>query len=341
VRLNDNSASASAATSIAPAVTPSVAIAPVIAAEPRRWRVLLRRFGPYAIAGAALAAILSKYSIKDIFAEMQRGNALSLLPWAAVVLVVSLFLVSAADTLIIRASSAATGRPPAYWSVLMAKAGCGLLGALGYAAGHGGYGVWIARKTGIGARLTGGVVLYIISSELLAVSFVASLAVFVGGAEAPSNLKITAATLVVLLSLFKIVGPLLRGPRPSVFEPWRLVSPLRAVLQEVIRIVQISILVMCTWFAARAFGMPIPAEVMASYMPLSLIIGSLPVTIAGFGAVQGAWLLLSPWASGEQVLAFSVLWQLSCMLVGFLRGIPFVRRVVAEIDEGARKPAPS
>jgi hypothetical protein len=58
------------------------------------------------------------------------------------------------------------------------------------------------------------------------------------------------------------------------------------------------------------------------------------------GAVQGVWLLaFEPWAPGEKILAFQFLWQLMVGGSIVLRGLPFVRRVVAEIDEGARAQA--
>jgi len=63
--------------------------------------------------------------------------------------------------------------------------------------------------------------------------------------------------------------------------------------------------------------------------------GSMPVNVAGIGAVQGAWLLLVPWAQGgEQILAFAVLWQRVVGAGMVLRGLPFVRQVASEIERG-------
>ena len=109
----------------------------------------------------------------------------------------------------------------------------------------------------------------------------------------------------------------------------------QALLQQAVRVLQIAWMVSITWLAARAFGMPIPAQAMAAYLPIVLVVGSLPVNVAGFGAVQLAWLRFTPWAPGEQVLAFSFVWQLLCGAAMILRGLPFMRRVIAEIDAGA------
>jgi hypothetical protein len=76
---------------------------------------------------------------------------------------------------------------------------------------------------------------------------------------------------------------------------------------------------------------------MTAYMPIVLVVGSLPINVAGIGAVQLAWLKLAPWSTGERVLAFSFVWQLlwgTCVVV---RGLPFTRRVVTEIAEGRKR----
>jgi hypothetical protein len=102
------------------------------------------------------------------------------------------------------------------------------------------------------------------------------------------------------------------------------------------RTINIYWITLCVWAGANAFGMPIPLVAMTTYFPIVLLVGAMPVNVAGFGAVQGAWLLLAPWAeSGEQVLAFSTLWSLMVGVGVLLRGLPFVRSVAREIDRGA------
>jgi hypothetical protein len=62
-----------------------------------------------------------------------------------------------------------------------------------------------------------------------------------------------------------------------------------------------------------------------------MLVGALPINVAGFGAVQAAWLVFSPWATGEQLLAFQFLWQLWMLLMVVARGAPFVRGAVRDI----------
>ena len=45
--------------------------------------------------------------------------------------------------------------------------------------------------------------------------------------------------------------------------------------------------------------------------------------------------MFTPWAdSGEQLLAFSLLWQLLCLIAVAARGLPFVGTVFSEIARG-------
>jgi hypothetical protein len=297
--------------------------------------LLLRRFAPYAIAVVAIAMVLRRYPPGEIARELQRGDALPLIPLAAVMVITSIFLVGSADWLVMRGCSS----EPSYGRALRGKAGAAVLNVVAYSAHIGGYGLWIARVSGMRATLAGGVVLYILASELAAICILVTMSVASAEVAVGPILRYGAPivggvlVLLMLIAPFGVV-PLARLPR--VFRPWRLISQGRALLQLATRVVHLGSLTLYAWAGANLFGLPVPLGAMFIYFPIVLLVGSLPVNVAGFGAVQGAWLLLVPWATGggEQVLAFSLLWQLLAAAGIVLRGLPFVRRVVAEIDEG-------
>lgn len=298
------------------------------------WRLWLRRLAPWVVAGIAIALVLRKYPADEIAREMQKGNVLAMLPFAAALLTVGLMMVATADYVVIRGCSPR----PRYWVAVRGKTGATLLNLVGYSAQVGGYGVWIARVTGLPAAFAGGVILYILSSELTAVALVASASVWIGGADVPQGFRVGVSVIPVVLVVLKLVGPFnLMGDRaPRLFLPWRYVLQKRSMLQVSIRTAHIYWMVLCTWGAANAFGLDIPLSAMTTYMPIVLVVGSMPVNVAGFGAVQGAWLLLTPWASGERLLAFAVVWQLVLAIGTLARGLPFIRQVVGEIAEGKR-----
>jgi hypothetical protein len=99
------------------------------------------------------------------------------------------------------------------------------------------------------------------------------------------------------------------------------------------------VLIVSTWAAARAFGMPLPFGVVASHLPILLVIAAMPINVGGFGPIQAAWVaFFSPWASGSQILAFHFLWHALVFVAVLLRGAPFLRGVVADVT-GARRAA--
>ena len=86
-----------------------------------------------------------------------------------------------------------------------------------------------------------------------------------------------------------------------------------------------------TWSAA--FGLTIAAWAFVTYLPLALLIGALPINVAGFGAVQTVWVFFfCEWESGARILAFNFLWTFLAALAVIVRGLPFVRGVVREVE---------
>jgi len=196
--------------------------------------------------------------------------------------------------------------------------------------------LWIARRTGSGAARAAGAVLYVMTSDLIAVCAIASASMWLGNLAVPHTLRTLASGIFCVQVLLILVGPHGRVARKvRVFEPWARVPRSWSFLQIAARAFNIAVITAFTWAAARAFGIEVPLGGMGMYMPIILLVSSLPFSVAGFGAAQAAWLLLLPWASGPRILAFQTLWGVFSGTGIILRGLPFVRRVIAEIDAGA------
>jgi len=302
-------------------------------APTRGWKLWLQRVGPWVIAVGVITLVLRKYSFTRIVSEVRQGHLLAMTPWAAALLTIGIVMVALADYMVIRGC---IGRP-SVGVVMRGKIGSTILNIVGYWGQVGGYGVWIARASGSSAGLASGIMLYIVASELCAVSLVACGSIWIGGADVPGAFRIAApaiAGVLIFLKLLREKGAIRMEKLPRIFHPWRLMTRRQAMLQLLLRTVHIYWLVLCVWGGARAFGLEIPLTAMGTYLPIVLVVGSLPVNIGGFGAVQGAWLLLTPWARGEQLLAFSFVWQLLIALGVVVRGLPFIRNVVREIAAG-------
>ncbi len=287
------------------------------------------------ITGVVVTAILVKYPIGRIVAEMQRGNALAMVPVALATTLAIWFTATTGDFVLLRPLAP---RPPRYRYLLKSKAGLSMLNALGMALNYGGFALWIHRVCGCGWRASGGAVLMITLGDLVAVSFIGTAAVLLGGDGLPADTRAQlelVAPIVAGVSALLLFVPGTARPGRAVFEPWRRVPRLNRLVSVMSRCGTIGMIILATWLASRAFGLPVPLQAWASFLPVLLVIGALPVNVGGMGPVQAAWLLLfAPWASGPKILAFQFLWHL-CLVVGlFLRGAPFIRRVIADIARG-------
>lgn len=282
-----------------------------------------------AIAVAIVAAILWKYSLAEIIAQMRAGDSKGLVPYPCAVPALFIFMQCACDGIVLRATLG--DRSPRYVELLRGRAATAIALILGYVFGHGGFGVWLAKKTGASPASVSGVVVYSMTSDLAAVSTIAAASIWIGHADVPRAIGVAASIGALVPIALVVLVPRVEQARVPFFAPWRRVPRALGLVQIAGRVISISFVVLMTWLGARAFGMPIPFAAFATYCPVILLVQSLPVNVGGFGAAQAAWLLLVPWARGEQILAFQFLFGLYMSAAMLVRGLPFVRGVSREI----------
>jgi hypothetical protein len=299
------------------------------------WRTWSLRLAPYLVTAAVVAAILHRYPAGAIARQMGAGHALRMLPYGLVLPFVVWLPYAVFDRVVFEGT---VGRV-ALRDVVRAKAASAILLTLGYFLGGGGYAVWIARTTRASPARAAGAVLYLMSSDLMAVCAVGGTAMWIGRADVPTTLRSVATWVFVVEAALVVLAPYGRWRLPEIFVAWRLVPRGRSFAQIAGRALNIAVLTAFHWGAMRAFGIDIPAGAAAMYVPVILLVTSLPINVAGLGAAQAAWLLLLPWASGPRLLAFQALWNVFSGLGILARGLPFVRGVVREIEDGRATPA--
>ena len=294
-------------------------------------RVWARRLGPWILTAIIVVALLRKYRLTEIVEQLRAGHWLATLPFAFGLPIAYLFLLAICDLLVVRST---LPRAPTYWQLFAGKAAASMLLVVGYYASSGGYGVWLARRTGSSAVAAAGTVLFVMTSDLVAVCVIAATSMAIGHIAAPRWLFATLASIAAVQILLIVAKPF-RRHTPALFAPWRDVPRLPALLQIAGRCGNIFLAVAASWAGARAFGMPIPFSAMATYGPVILLVASLPISVAGFGVSQSIWLVLGAWAPAPQILAFQFVWNLMVGTATVLRGLPFLRRAITEIDSGA------
>jgi hypothetical protein len=290
------------------------------------------------ITASVVTAILLKYPIGRIVEEMQRGNAWRMIPVALGASAILWFTATASDFVLLRPQV----RGLRFVRLMRGKAAMSMLNALGMAINYGGFVLWIRRALELRWSASAGTVMMISVGDLAGVSVIAVCALLLGGDALPADVRdqmwwIAPIVAVVAWSLLFVPGPGMGVvDRRHVLVPWRDVPRRNRALSLLARCCTISVLILATWIAGRAFGLPIPLKAWASFLPVLLVVGALPVNVGGFGAVQAAWLLLfGPWANGPEILAFQFLWHLALAGSLVLRGLPFVRAAAADIARKA------
>lgn len=298
-----------------------------------RLRQHLVRFGPWVLTAIVLAAILRKYPLGEILHAMAEGRAWPLPLVAMTFAVVHMIVVASWDTLVLH--SVLGG--PRWVDVARVKSGCAVLQSIGYVLNQGAYGTWIARATRSGPRVAVALILFTASSDFAAGALVATGSVHLAQVRVPELIRWGAPIGFVLVTAL-LLAPR-RVPLPtsgaSVLEVFRAVPRGRGALQLFGRMINVGLISVAAWAAANAFGLALPLRAAITYVPLIMLVGSLPVNVFGFGPVQGMWLLFTPWVSGPRILAFQILWNLSLILANVLRGVAFVPRILREVAEGS------
>jgi uncharacterized membrane protein YbhN (UPF0104 family) len=77
--------------------------------------------------------------------------------------------------------------------------------------------------------------------------------------------------------------------------------------------------------SSRAFGLYIPFAVLTAYVPIILLVISMPVTPGGFGTAQATMVyLLRDYGTGGQIMAFGLAYSTSILVLRSLIGLIFV-----------------
>jgi hypothetical protein len=186
-------------------------------------------------------------------------------------------------------------------------------------------------------RVAVGLILFTAGSDLAAGSLVATVSIVASRVPVSDILRFGAPMLFASVLLVLLGQP--REPlneRPGVLRVFRAVPRVRGAVQLFGRMLNVSLIILAVYAAANAFGMKLPLRAALAYVPVIMLVGSLPVNVMGFGPVQGVWLLFTEWAPGPQILAFQILWNVAVLVANTVRGGLFVPRLLREVAEGPR-----
>ncbi len=304
-------------------------------------RKLAFKLVPWVVSAIVVYVLLRQYELGDILQHFQEGTSPMLVVWALVATVSSLLLMTTADWLVFRPSL----RNLDWTQILRGRGAISLITALSYGAGQGSYGIWLARSSGSTTGKTLGLLAYTMLSDLGAVALLAALALGISGMPLAPDFEwlvaVLAPAIAGTLLLAGLLGSTLlprifsAGKITEIVSPWSSVPPLTYLLSLLCRIANLLVLMTVSWAAARSFGLDVPLVAFLSYLPLVYLVSSLPINLGPLGAVQFAWLhFFGSYGSGEQIVAFQILFSTLLTIGWALRGLPFVGRVSRELREG-------
>jgi hypothetical protein len=186
---------------------------------------------------------------------------------------------------------------------------------INYALAQGAFGFYLHR-TGVKPLVATGATLFLIGTNLVALLGITTLSWAVGDTAHTGAIWWTlvggcAGFLVYLVAIASAPGALVRR---ELFEPLFTAGLRGHAFAIAGRLPHTIVIVLGQWLAIRAWGIPVPFSSCATIMPLVVIAAVLPISPAGLGTTQAAFLYffvdLAPEATADgrtaNLLAFGI-----------------------------------
>lgn len=296
---------------------------------------VLRRAWPWLMGLVILVAVATRVPLAEFRDAIGRGPHLAL----AVVNVVINVLVLGSDSLATWIGLIALRLRRPFVRVAVVRGATYLLFVVNYAVGQGGFGYYLYRS-GVSALRSTGATLFLIGTNLATLIVVTTAAWLVrggaaGGAAMWWILVASCAAFAIYLAMVARAPGFLA--RREVLAPLFDAGLRGHALAVAGRLPHIAVIVLGHWAAMRAWGIAVPFAVGVTMMPAVVIASVLPISPAGLGTTQAAFVLFfrdyAAGATADQrtaaVLAFAIVHFVYGVLASTSVGLvcaPFARR---------------
>lgn len=234
-----------------------------------------------------------------------------------------------------------------FFEVLLARGASFILGMLNFFIGLGGIGYWFSRTKKVPAGEAASAIVFVMFMNLFPIIVLSSVGVilmpdfhlshFFTISSEGHLVRIVFITLMVLLfQIFiwvrKPEAPLarwlfFRGP----FLVFDRVKFRHFAIVFGIKFFSFSSVLLGIWLGLKTFGVDLSLLHIITYVPLVLLIGSIPITVFQLGTTQAAWLFffrdLAPPAT---LVAFSVLWSFGFIVMRMATGFACLPRALKD-----------
>lgn len=208
--------------------------------------------------------------------------------------------------------------PVPYRDLLPVRAASYVVGFFNTNLGRGAMAAYLSRRLHAPLLELGSTVIFLVLTEYTQLVLWAMLGIVGFRAEVTGSLLTVAAGVAAFWMIFFLYTKLhvtpssvarhALAPREwSIFRTFRLATATRLAQTVLLRAPMFVVSLCAHYYAAQAFGIPIPFGQMLAFLPVIFMLAALPVTVAHLGTTQAAWIFFfSQYAPAPRLLAFSL-----------------------------------
>ncbi len=318
---------------------------PVVGSAGTSWKDLAKRTLPWLVGVAIIAYLVWRIEISHLMHALTHSDV-ALYQTALTAFILINFL---ADTQNLGALLRHTGNAIPFRDSVIIRGSSYLLMIIDYTLGMGSIVYYLKKYKNVPiAQGTGAMLFlnYITHITLLIMAIAGCLMASASGNLSPRlrSIALTAAVFLALAIITIVVMKLL--PEKSFMKKikqsvmWKVFidSPFKAYLMcTLYRCAFYSTFILFFYVAVRAFNMAIPLAELVAYVPVILLVISIPISAFGLGTSQAAMLLLfGNYGSPAQILAFSLTYSVSIIIFRGVIGACYYGIITARVTHKSK-----
>lgn len=298
-----------------------------------RWKPLLKRTGPWAAAVFFLVFLFHSIEFNKFIEALIQVNLTIYLPWL-LVFGIAAFLM---DVQNLKSVLLQFDYDVPYQKLLHIRGMTYLVMVINYTLGIGSIALYLKRDVGIPLIRSAGLMLVYNSATQNCLAIIAGTGCFFFQDSPNMTDKIfflcvsIVSVSIAIISTLKLMpesGKILKFKHLEVVKVFHELPWISYILITFWRGVYYLTFLIFYYYAVRAFNMEIPLSALVVYVPVVLLIISLPITPFGLGTSQAAMIFFfKEYGSEATILAFGLTYSTSVILIRGMIGILFLTNI--------------
>ncbi|HNY64664.1 MAG TPA: lysylphosphatidylglycerol synthase transmembrane domain-containing protein [Deltaproteobacteria bacterium] len=300
---------------------------------PRRRTPLWKRALPFATAGAIITYLFVHIDMHRFLAALLGADISLYLPWLVAFIVITFLLDTQNLALVLKEFR----HPIAFRSALGIRGGTYLLMTIDHTLGLGALAYYLKHELAIPVMRSTGVMLFFNTITQLTLTIMATIGLIL---VPPSSLPLRYFFILCigfLGSVLIFVAAMKKLPSRGCGSRIRDLNLLKVFHEAswrsycsliLWRGVYYLVFIGFFYIALRAFHMHVPLSILTAYVPIILMVVSMPITPCGLGTAQAAMLyLFGDYGPSGTIMAFGLTYSTSILLLRSVIGLIFVNSI--------------